>query len=178
MSGAVAVFGSSQTLPGSPEWIDAEKVGSSLAGAGLAVITGGYGGTMEAVSKGASEVGGHVIGVTAPSLFPDRTGPNRYVGELIEAQDLLHRIGVMMARAHGTITLPGSIGTVTEMLIAWNLNYLNRLRGSLLLPGVAVGERLRLVVSSIAEGDDEATPHVVDSGAEAVTWLLPRLVDP
>ena len=63
---AVAVFGSSQTEPGSLEWEEARRAGTRLGEAGYAVITGGYGGTMEAVSSGAADAGGHVIGVTAP----------------------------------------------------------------------------------------------------------------
>lgn len=175
MTDAVAVFGSSQTTPASPGWDEAAMVGAGLAAAGLSVVTGGYGGTMEAVSKGAAEAGGHVIGVTAPSLFPDRPAANRYVVELIEAEDLLDRIGTMMKRVGGTITLPGSIGTVTEMLIAWNINYLSRLTGGEILPSVAVGRQLRQLVSGIAGGDDPTAPHLVENGAEAVTWLLHRL---
>ena len=72
MTGSVAVFGSSQTIPDSADWRDAVHVGRRLAEAGLEVITGGYGGTMEAASLGASEAGGRVVGVTAPVLFPDR----------------------------------------------------------------------------------------------------------
>ena len=62
----VAVFGSSQTEPGSVEWEDARRAGVRLAEEGYPVITGGYGGIMEAVSSGAAGAGGHVIGVTAP----------------------------------------------------------------------------------------------------------------
>ena len=57
-NGGVAVFGSSQTEPGSAEWEDARRAGARLAEEGYAVITGGYGGTMEAVSNGAAEAGG------------------------------------------------------------------------------------------------------------------------
>ena len=82
---AIAVFGSSQTPPGTEEWDQAVLTGSRLAQAGFGVVTGGYGGTMEAASKGAAEAGGHVIGVTSPSQFPGRLGANRYVKEIIEA---------------------------------------------------------------------------------------------
>ena len=97
-SPAVAVFGSSQSDPDSRNWAEAEQVGRRLGEAGFAVITGGYGGTMEAVSKGASEASGHVIGVTAPPLFPGRHGANAYVAELIETEGLAKRIGVHSRR--------------------------------------------------------------------------------
>ncbi len=179
MSGlpSVAVFGSSQTDPDSPRWAEAERVGTRLAGAGFAVITGGYGGTMEAVSKGASEAGGHVIGVTAPRLFPGRHGSNPYVAELIEAEELAGRIGVMMKRAAGTIALPGSIGTATELLIAWNVNHIVRRNGGRHLPTVAVGGEWRKVVETLVSevGAFPGDVHLVGTPDDGVDWILNQL---
>lgn len=174
---AVAVFGSSATIPESEEWADAQYVGARLATSGVAVITGGYGGTMEAVSQGASGEGGEVIGVTAPPLFPDRAGPNPHVTQLVETTGLVERIGTMMDRAEGVIALPGSIGTATELLVAWNLNYLARRNGEAQLPTAAVGQGWKSVVQSLVEGTgaDGGDVHLADTGAEAVSWLLHRL---
>lgn len=170
----VAVFGSSQTQPGTEEWADAEKVGAHLARSGLAVMTGGYGGSMEAVSKGAAENGGHVIGVTAPPLFPGRHGANPYVAELIEADGLAERVGTMIRRARGVIALPGSIGTATELLIAWNVNHIVRRNGGRRLPTVAVGEAWGAVRQSLAEniGAVASDIHPATTVTEGVEWLL------
>ena len=65
-SPVIAVFGASQTPPDHPDWDAAVRCGAALAAAGFAVATGGYGGIMEAVSRGAAEAGCHVIGYTAP----------------------------------------------------------------------------------------------------------------
>lgn len=54
----VVVFGSSSCKPGSTEYIQAEKLGMLLAQSGFGVVTGGYSGTMEAVSKGANSIHG------------------------------------------------------------------------------------------------------------------------
>src|SRR3989440_5736567 len=51
LPGAVSVFGSARTPPDHPDYADAEAIGAALAGAGLAVITGGGPGCMEAVNK-------------------------------------------------------------------------------------------------------------------------------
>jgi len=64
----ISVFGSSQPLPGQPEYVAAQRLGQLLAQAGHTVITGGYIGTMEAVSHGAADAGGHVIGVTCAEI--------------------------------------------------------------------------------------------------------------
>lgn len=173
----VAVFGSSLTQAGTVEWEKAEGVGGMLADAGLTVITGGYGGVMEAVSKGASDAGGHVIGVTAPPLFPGRPGANRYVSELIEAAGLADRLGTMVARAHGALALPGSIGTATELLLAWNINHIVRRNGGDPLPTVAVGPEWRTVAETLVSQID-AVPndiHLTPTAEEGVEWLIRRL---
>jgi uncharacterized protein (TIGR00725 family) len=171
---AVAVFGSSQTRPGSREWAEAEDAGRRIAGAGLAVVTGGYGGTMEAVSLGASRVGGEVIGVTAPNLFAHRTGANRHVTREIEAVTLTERIQILTDLAAGALVLPGSIGTAAELVIVWNLNHIARTNGTERLPTVAVGRvwsglRDLLVTGSGADGEDI---HLAAGCEEALIWLL------
>lgn len=174
---AVVVFGSSQTTPGSNEWRNAEWVGKSLADSGLAVITGGYGGTMEAVSKGAAESGGHVVGVTAPGQFPHRDGANQYVTEEIEAIELTDRIGIMISRAGGAIALPGSIGTATELLIAWNINHIVRRNGGRSIPTVAIGPEWKAVADTLVTEVD-AFPgdvHLTSTAGEALEWILDEL---
>jgi len=54
---AVAVFGSSEPQPGEVAYEAARGLGRALAGRGLIVVNGGYGGVMEASSRGAREAG-------------------------------------------------------------------------------------------------------------------------
>src|SRR3974390_2511570 len=61
----VTVFGGSRPEAGAAEYEEARALGAALSKRGLAVCTGGYGGTMEAASRGAKESGGKVYGVTA-----------------------------------------------------------------------------------------------------------------
>ena len=177
MTGSVAVFGSSQTVLDSDEWLDAVNVGRRLAEAGLEVITGGYGGTMEAASLGASTAGGKVLGVTAPSLFPDRSGANAYVGELIEAPTLSARIDTMMRRADATITLPGSIGTATELITAWNMNFISRLGGGRPLPSAAIGSRWQKVADALVLilGAENSGIYWANTADDGVEWILGQL---
>lgn len=173
----VAVFGSSQTELDTTEWAEAVAAGERLASVGIAVITGGYGGTMEAVSQGAAGAGGLVIGVIAPTLFPDRTGANQYVHEMIEANSLAHRIDVMFDRADATLTLPGSLGTATELLMAWNINFIRGRTGQRLLPGAAVGEQWKKVADALVLLVGAEIPGIywangVDDG---VAWILGQL---
>lgn len=174
------MFGSSQTDPRTQEWRVAEGVGRALGEVGLTVITGGYGGTMEAVSKGASESGGHVIGVTAPTLFPGRHGGNPYVTELVEAEGLANRIGIMMDLASGTMALPGSIGTATELLTAWNVNHIARRNGGKQVPTVAIGSSWQVVAETLVSTVDafRGDVHLADTSEEGLEWILDKLKIP
>lgn len=171
---AVAIFGSSRTEPGSSEWNEAEKAGARCAGAGLTVVTGGYGGTMEAASKGAASAGGRVIGVTAAELFLDRSMANDYVTEEIPAKTLTDRIGILTELASGAITLPGSIGTAAELVVAWNMNHIARLSGGTRIPTVAVGRGWRQVSLLLTDGIGAFSGDIewVDTADQAVDWLL------
>ncbi len=128
-SPVVAVFGSSAGRPGDPAYEEARTCGRLLAEAGYAVATGGYAGTMEACSRGAAEAGARVIGVTAPAAFPGRTGANAWVGEEVPAATITERIHHILSISAACITLDGSIGTLTELMVAWNIAFIAGLAG-------------------------------------------------
>ncbi|NPA27013.1 MAG: LOG family protein [Chloroflexi bacterium] len=117
----VVVFGSSAPRPGEPAYEQAYRLGQRLAQAGHTVITGGYIGTMEAVSRGASEAGGHVIGVTCDQIEQWRpVGPNPWVHEEWRTATLLERLERMLTHGEAFLALPGSVGTLTEIWLTWN----------------------------------------------------------
>lgn len=120
----VAVFVSSRARPGEALYERARSFGQVIAEEGFGVANGGYQGGMEAVSRGAKERGGFVVGVTAPSLFPERTGANPYLDLEIRARSLLERLEKLFALADAFLVLPGGVGTLTELLLAWNHLYL------------------------------------------------------
>lgn len=118
----IAVFGGSQPLPGSPAYQEAYLLGKALAHAGHTVLTGGYIGTMEAVSRGAAEAGGHVIGVTCAEIERWRpVGPNPWVREEWRCETLLERLQRIIFHSQAAIALPGGPGTLTEIALTWNL---------------------------------------------------------
>ena len=85
----ITVFGSSRPENGHADYADAFELGRSLATAGFDVCTGGYGGVMEAVSRGASEAGGErLIGIAldaqdAPVLDLDQQ--RAHIGAVMSA---------------------------------------------------------------------------------------------
>lgn len=118
----VSVFGGSQPKEGDSAYAEAYALGKLLAEAGHTVLTGGYIGTMEAVSRGASEAGGHVIGVTCEEIENWRTvKPNGWVKEEWRRETLLERLQVLVQECDAGIALPGGPGTLTEISLMWNL---------------------------------------------------------
>ena len=122
MKGIISVFGSSRPVSGSRAYQDAYEVGKLLAEAGYGIATGGYAGTMEAASQGASEAGGHVIGVTSAQIETYRAiPPNQWVKEEVRQDLLRDRVMYLVMKNDGMIVLPGGIGTLSEMALAWSL---------------------------------------------------------
>ena len=115
----VAVFGSSTLTPGEPAWPVAVELGERLAHAGFAVMTGGYAGAMEAVSEGAAKGGAPVIGVTT-ALFNHRPA-NPHLTHREDTSTLLERLDYLIHVASAFVVLEGSIGTLAELFLTWNL---------------------------------------------------------
>lgn len=114
----IAVFGSSTAVLGDPHYDRALQLGRALAARGATVMSGGYGGVMEAVSRGAHEAGGHVVGVTV-QMFEHRGGPNAWVRERVHTNDLFERLRHLIDTAHGFVVPGGSVGTLNELFLAW-----------------------------------------------------------
>jgi uncharacterized protein (TIGR00730 family) len=118
----VTVFGGSQPREGSSAYHDAYAIGKLLAEGGHTVLTGGYVGTMQAVSQGANEAGGHVIGITCLEIERWRAvGANPWVKEERKFETLQQRLGALINGCDAAIALPGGPGTLTEIALMWNL---------------------------------------------------------
>jgi uncharacterized protein (TIGR00730 family) len=133
----VSVFGGSQLKEGATAYVEAMELGRLLAGRGHTVITGGYIGTMEAVSRGANEAGGHVIGVTCAEIERWRAvGANAWVKEERKKETLIERLQALIVECDAAIALSGGAGTLTEVALMWNLMIVESLhRRPLILVG-------------------------------------------
>jgi len=97
----------------------AESLGAKLARAGLAVITGGGPGVMEAANKGAAEAGGISVGLGIE--LPLESGLNPYVNLGINFRYFFARKTMFVKYAQGFVVLPGGFGTLDELFEALTL---------------------------------------------------------
>ncbi len=167
----IAVFGGSRVTSGSPEYDEAYQTGRLLALAGFTLMNGGYGGTMEASARGARENGGRTLGVIS-NEFRGLT-PNAYLDDTVPSEDLFMRIREMNARADGFVVLKGSLGTLAELAIVWNMAKLNSRPAR---PIVLLGEDWKPVLQAwrdhLAVTDEELSfLHVVAAPADAIAYL-------
>jgi hypothetical protein len=112
----IAVFGANRAAPGEPIYAMSEELGREIAAARWTLLNGAYGGTMEAAARGASENGGHVIGLPV-AIYSSKVNP--YVNESVMTKDLWERIRLMLDRSDAFIALEGSTGTLAEVGMAW-----------------------------------------------------------
>ena len=116
---AVSVFGSARTPRDHPMYAVAERLGGKLAGAGLAVITGGGPGIMEAANKGASKAGGVSVGLGIE--LPFESGLNPYINLGINFRYFFVRKTMFVKYAQGFVVMPGGFGTLDELFEALTL---------------------------------------------------------
>ena len=116
----IAVYGSSTVREDEEAYRLARELGGALARRGAIVVTGGYGGVMEAASRGAADAAGHVVGVTVESSSGRGSG-NRWVAERVHAPDLIERLRVLVTTTGARVVVEPSLGTLTELFLAWTL---------------------------------------------------------
>jgi len=151
----VTVYGSSKVRPGDNDYETSVEVGRKLAEAGYAVMTGGYYGVMEAISKGANEAGGHVIGVTTDQIGKryDQE-PNTYNKEVVNFAELRDRLLYMVQKADAYVAMPGGVGTLHEIAETWELM---RIGGVPTRPFVCYGTLWETVIHAL-----QGSPYLGD----------------
>lgn len=158
----VTVFCGSK--PDAHDYAEAYRLGKLLGAAGHTVLTGGYIGGMEAVSRGVVEAGGHAVGVTCEEIESWRpVSPNPWVKEERRYKHLRDRIHALIDGCDAAIALPGGPGTLAEISIMWN-HLLTEAIGPRQL--ILVGAGWKTVFDTFFQNLDGYTP------AAQRKWLL------
>jgi uncharacterized protein (TIGR00730 family) len=176
----VTVFGSSRPGENDAEYGEARLLGRLLAEKGFAVCTGAYGGTMEAVSRGAKDGGGKTYGVTAE--FFSAAKANAWVDVEVRVATWQERLLELIRLADGFVACKGGTGTLAELAVAWEM--MNK-SVTAAKPLLALGEFWQPIIKSVREveagpenpwGEGKAQMlRSVATPAEAVDFLAASL---
>jgi uncharacterized protein (TIGR00730 family) len=123
---AVSVFGSARIGARHPDYAAARALGAALVKSGLAVITGGGPGVMEAANRGAAEAGGISVGLNIE--LPFEQDLNKYVNLGIEFRYFFVRKTMFVKYAEAFIIFPGGLGTLDELFEALTLVQTGKIR--------------------------------------------------
>jgi uncharacterized protein (TIGR00730 family) len=170
---AVSVFGSARARPRDREYEQAERIGTGLAEAGYAVITGGGPGVMEAANKGAVSAGGISVGLGIE--LPMEMGLNDYVEIGLEFRYFFVRKTMFIKYSQAFVVLPGGFGTLDELFEALTLVQTGKITrfpivlvGSGYWTGLVSWIRESVLASGNISAGDEELVTVVDDPAEAI----------
>ena len=131
---AVSLFGSARVPEGHPEYELTRTVARRLGEAGLAIVTGGGPGLMEAANRGARDAGARSVGLRIK--LPFEQGLNPYVDVALEFDYFFTRKLMFVRHASGFVVFPGGFGTLDELFDSLTLIQTRRVRN---FPVVLVG---------------------------------------
>jgi hypothetical protein len=173
----VSIFGSARTLPGAPDWEQAERFASAMARHGWMVITGAGGGIMQAAQGGAGRDASFGVNIRLP--FEQQA--NEVIAgdaKLVNFRYFFTRKVSFVRHSHAIALFPGGFGTHDEGFEALTLIQTGK---SEMLPVVFIdapgGDYWRdwqlyvsehLLGRKLISPDDVALFRVTDSVDEAV----------
>ena len=116
---AASFFGSARTQPDTPDYELARETARVVGESGIAIITGGGPGLMEAANRGAKDAGALSVGLNIE--LPFEQGGNPYCDIALEFHYFFARKIMFVRYASGFVVLPGGFGTMDELWEALTL---------------------------------------------------------
>ena len=176
---AVTVFGSARFKESHPYYKLARAVGSELARAGFATLTGGGPGIMEAANRGAHEAGGASYGLNI--ILPHEQSANPYVDDSIEFHYFFTRKVCLVKYSCAFIVMPGGLGTLDELFEAATLIQCHKIGPfPLMLMGRKFWDGFRtwgeyMMKQGVFARDEIGFGRITDSPREAVELIVHSL---
>ena len=178
---AVSIFGSARTDRTDPMYKAARRAGKLIAKKGVAVITGGGPGIMEAANRGAAVGGGTSVGLGIE--LPHEQGINPWVNLGMTFRYFFVRKTMFVKYSSGAIVFPGGFGTLDELFELLTLVQTHKVkRMPVALMGVDYWQGLFdwvggtvLESGNISKLDPELV-HITDDVEEAVSIALSGIV--
>jgi uncharacterized protein (TIGR00730 family) len=116
---AASFFGSARTSPDDPDYELARETARVVGESGMAIITGGGPGLMEAANRGARDSEALSIGLNIE--LPFEQGGNPYCDIALEFHYFFVRKIMFVRYASGFVVFPGGFGTMDELWEALTL---------------------------------------------------------
>ena len=119
----VAIFGSARIQKKDKSYKQIYELGRMLGERNIDIVTGGGPGLMEAANSGhqdgSKKTGAHSIGLNIK--LPKEQKPNSHLDLLKEFSSFTKRLDEFMFLSNAIVVAPGGVGTMLEMLYAWQL---------------------------------------------------------
>jgi uncharacterized protein (TIGR00730 family) len=174
---AASFFGSARTPPDDPEYALARKTARLVGESGMAIITGGGPGIMEASNRGAKDAGALSIGLNIE--LPFEQGGNPYCDISLEFHYFFARKIMFVRYASGFVVFPGGFGTMDELFEALTLTQTGKITefpvvlvGSDYWSGLVHWLRERMLGEGMISPDDLDMFTVVDEPTEVRDLLM------
>ena len=176
----VTIFGSARLKPATPAYNAVKKLAAELTKMGCDIISGGGPGLMQAANEGAHSIEKAMhrsVGIRVELPFEQEVNP--FVGHAYEHRTFFSRLHHFMIMSDAFIVVPGGIGTLLEMSLAWQLLQVRKLYNT---PLIVVGKMWAELVewgrrSMLRKGNELASdidftiPHCVNTIDECVALV-------
>ena len=177
----VTIFGSARLKPGTPAYEGVKQLAAELTKMGCDIISGGGPGLMQAANEGALSIGPEAlkrsVGIRVELPFEQELNP--FVGQAYQHRTFFSRLHHFMIVSDAFVVVPGGIGSLLEMSLAWQLLQVRKLYNTpLILVGkmwpelIEWGRRSMLHKGSeLASEIDFTIPHCVNTIDETVAII-------
>ena len=177
----VTIFGSARLKPGTIVYDQVKQLAAELTEMGCDIISGGGPGLMQAANEGALSIGPEAlkrsVGIRVELPFEQELNP--FVGQAYQHRTFFSRLHHFMIVSDAFVVVPGGIGSLLEMSLAWQLLQVRKLYNTpLILVGkmwpelIEWGRRSMLHKGSeLASEIDFTIPHCVNTIDETVAII-------
>ena len=168
----VTIFGSARLKAGTPAYEGVKKLAAELTKMGCDIISGGGPGLMQAANEGAHSIekaARRSVGIRVNLPFEQEVNP--FVGQAYEHRTFFSRLHHFMILSDAFVVVPGGIGTLLELSLAWQLLQVRKLYNT---PLIVVGKMWEELVEwgrrsmlqkghQLASEIDFTIPHCVNT---------------
>ena len=177
----VTVFGSARLKPATPAYNAVKRLAAELTKMGCDIISGGGPGLMQAANEGAHSVhpkaSKRSVGIRIALPFEQEVNP--FVGQAYEHRTFFSRLHHFMIVSDAFVVVPGGIGTLLELSLAWQLLQVSKLYNTpLILVGKMWAELVQWGQRSMLEKGNELAseidfkiPHCVNTMNECIALI-------